>query len=102
MLQCHKCGSSKIWPSRSRSRWEVWRKKLTSMRTYRCQACGWRGWKPHARLVCDRQHLACAAAIVAADAPDLKALDYPDDLEEVHATQVSPPRNISIPPASKS
>lgn len=44
MQQCPKCKSRSIHRSRSRGRWEQWRKQVTNKRPYRCSKCGWRGW----------------------------------------------------------
>jgi hypothetical protein len=44
--QCPKCHSKNLRRSRTRSRWERWRKEITSKRPYRCRACQWRGWLP--------------------------------------------------------
>lgn len=44
MRECPRCKSPDIHRSRSRSKWEAWRKEITGKRLYRCAACGWRGW----------------------------------------------------------
>jgi hypothetical protein len=44
VAQCPKCHSKSLRLSRTRSRWERWRKEITSKRPYRCRACQWRGW----------------------------------------------------------
>jgi hypothetical protein len=44
MLACPKCKSAHVHRSRTKSRWEAWRKDITGKRPYRCRACGWRGW----------------------------------------------------------
>lgn len=44
MPRCPKCQSTGLRRSRTRGRWERWRKEITSKRPYRCGACGWRGW----------------------------------------------------------
>jgi hypothetical protein len=46
MLQCPKCGSADIRPSRPKRAWEVLRKKITATSPYRCARCDWRGWTP--------------------------------------------------------
>lgn len=43
-MQCPKCKSEAVRRSRSRSRWEQWRKEITQKRPFRCAECGWRGW----------------------------------------------------------
>jgi hypothetical protein len=49
MDHCPKCQSQNIHRSRSRSRWDVWRKEITGKRQFRCHACNWRGWGIDAR-----------------------------------------------------
>ena len=44
MNHCPNCNSKFIRRSRTRSRWERWRKEITDKRPYRCRACDWRGW----------------------------------------------------------
>ena len=44
MHRCPQCTSDLIHRSRSRTRWEAWRKVVTGKRLYRCHTCGWRGW----------------------------------------------------------
>jgi hypothetical protein len=45
MRVCPKCKSDTVHLSRTKSKWEVWRKELTAKRPYRCSACGWREWR---------------------------------------------------------
>ena len=44
MSHCPSCHSRTIHRSRTRGRWERWRKEITGKRPYRCRACDWRGW----------------------------------------------------------
>ena len=44
MFHCPECRSENVRRSRTRSRWERWRKEITHKRPYRCRACNWRGW----------------------------------------------------------
>ena len=44
MQKCPRCQSDKIHVSRTRSKWESWRKEITHKRPFRCSACAWRGW----------------------------------------------------------
>lgn len=46
MAHCPDCKSKNLRRSRSRNRWERWRKAITDKRPYRCQSCQWRGWLP--------------------------------------------------------
>jgi hypothetical protein len=44
MTSCPKCGSTDLIRSRTKNRWEIWRKEVTSKRPFRCRRCSWRGW----------------------------------------------------------
>jgi hypothetical protein len=44
VTHCPKCHSKSLRRSRTRNRWERWRKEITSKRPYRCHVCQWRGW----------------------------------------------------------
>jgi predicted RNA-binding Zn-ribbon protein involved in translation (DUF1610 family) len=44
MQTCPKCQSQKVHRSRSRGKWEEWRRHITGKRLYRCPDCQWRGW----------------------------------------------------------
>ena len=44
MRNCPKCWTTRILPSRTRSKWELWRRQITGKRPFRCHLCGWRGW----------------------------------------------------------
>ena len=46
MSHCPNCQSDDIRRSRTRTRWERWRKEITGKRPYRCRGCNWRGWLP--------------------------------------------------------
>lgn len=46
MAHCPSCKSDRLRRSRTRSRWERWRKEITGRRPYRCLSCNWRGWLP--------------------------------------------------------
>jgi hypothetical protein len=48
MRTCPKCRSERIHRSRARNTLEIWRKRFTSTRPFRCHLCGWRGWAPEA------------------------------------------------------
>jgi len=45
-MRCPKCKSESGHRSRTRSRWDEWRKIVTGKRPYRCGACGVRWWAP--------------------------------------------------------
>jgi hypothetical protein len=44
LKKCPKCRSKDVHRSRTKSRWESWRKAIMGKRPFRCRACGWRGW----------------------------------------------------------
>jgi hypothetical protein len=44
VLNCPKCGSPRVYRSRSRTFLERFRKNFTRARMHRCHACDWRGW----------------------------------------------------------
>ena len=50
-MQCPNCKSAAGHRSRSRSRWERWRKEITGKRPYRCDQCGQRWWAPDEGLL---------------------------------------------------
>lgn len=45
MLQCPACGSDAVHRSRTRSRWERWRRQITLKAPFRCHGCGARFWR---------------------------------------------------------
>ena len=72
MHKCLKCKSDKIERSRSRSKWEAWRKDITGKRLFRCQTCGWRGWGYDEGPKFDPQDVRSANAALAPEPPNLK------------------------------
>jgi hypothetical protein len=44
-MQCPRCHSSRVYPSRPRTIRERVRQKLSKRRPYRCHACNWRAWR---------------------------------------------------------
>jgi len=68
MGQCPHCQSTRVHRSRSRSRWERWRKQITGKALYRCVDCRWRGW------AIDRggSFVAAASADAIPDPPNLQ------------------------------
>lgn len=44
-MKCPACGSTRVFPSRLRSRLERLRQVLTDKQPYRCHQCNWRKWK---------------------------------------------------------
>ena len=67
MFHCPKCHSDNVRRSRTRNRWEKWRKEITSKRPHRCRSCGWRGWHLNIGAL-----VAGAHQSVVADPPNLK------------------------------
>jgi predicted RNA-binding Zn-ribbon protein involved in translation (DUF1610 family) len=72
MTVCPKCGSANIHRSRSRSRWETWRKEITGKRVFRCHDCGWRGWGADEGPTVTDLEREVAARAAAPDPPNLK------------------------------
>ncbi len=70
MSHCPNCNSDSIRRSRTRNRWERWRKEITGMRPYRCRECNWRGWRPIG--VGDTLDAKAQARRDAADPPNLR------------------------------
>jgi hypothetical protein len=73
MTHCPKCKSPSIHRSRSRSTWERWRKEITGKRTFRCQACGWRGWGVDDAPTFSEMERAAAERAIAPEPPNLAA-----------------------------
>jgi hypothetical protein len=71
LQHCPRCKSDKIYSSRTRSKWEVWRKEITGKRVYRCHECDWRGWGPDTGPHFSREQID-SSVIAIADAPNLK------------------------------
>jgi hypothetical protein len=77
MQQCPTCQSDDIQRSRSRSWWEQWRKEITNKRTYRCHACGWRGWGFDTGPRCSPADPHAASGQLGSDPPNLKDSAFP-------------------------
>jgi len=67
-LNCPKCSTGTLKRSRSRSAAERMRKRLTSLRPFRCTECDWRGWLEH-------MEPSGVAHVLGQAPPDLEALD---------------------------
>jgi hypothetical protein len=72
MHHCPSCKSDRIHSSRTRSRWETWRKEITGKRAYRCHQCGWRGWGADSGPRFSAEQLDSASRAMAPDPPNLK------------------------------
>jgi DNA-directed RNA polymerase subunit RPC12/RpoP len=72
MNHCLKCHSDKVHPSRSRSKWDKWRRRITGKRPYRCPHCGWRGWAPDSGPHFSADEIASSSRAIAPDPPNLK------------------------------
>jgi hypothetical protein len=71
MERCVRCKSPDVHISRTRNRWEVWRREITGKRPFRCRACGWRGWAVDVgRVFHGRDHIDAERAL-APDPPNL-------------------------------
>ena len=44
-MTCPACGSTRVFPSRLRTRVERLRQRLTDTQPYRCHQCNWRKWR---------------------------------------------------------
>jgi hypothetical protein len=71
MHHCPKCKSEEVRFSRSKSRWETWRKGITGKRPYRCRDCGWRGWAPDSGPRFTAAEIDFSSRAIAADPPNL-------------------------------
>jgi predicted RNA-binding Zn-ribbon protein involved in translation (DUF1610 family) len=72
MQTCPSCKSAEIHRSRTRTKFDKWRKAITGRRPYRCHACGWRGWGIDVGPKFGEQALDIAARALAPDPPNLK------------------------------
>jgi hypothetical protein len=72
MLQCPKCRSDRVHPSRSRSQWDRWRRRITGKRPYRCPQCAWRGWAPDCGPHFTADQIESSTRAIAPDPPNLK------------------------------
>ena len=70
-MQCPKCHSDSGHRSRSRSRWEQWRKEITGKRPYRCSECGSRWWAVDEGPRFSDDERAVAERALAPDPPNL-------------------------------
>jgi len=88
MQQCPKCQSDLIHRSRSRSRWEQWRKQITGKRPYRCSKCGWRGWAIESSPTVSPRDRDAAPRAVAPEPPNLAGTPL--------APADAPPRDVDL------
>ena len=72
MLACLQCRSADLHRSRTKSRWEAWRKEITGKRPFRCRACGWRGWGLDSGPTFGESEKELAARALAPEPPNLK------------------------------
>jgi hypothetical protein len=87
-MYCPRCDSHKVQCSRTRFRWEVWRRKFTGKRPYRCANCGWRGWAADAGPSFSPDQVEAAARVLAPDPPNLK--------ETVLAREARRPQDVDL------
>ena len=76
MLKCPKCASTDVILSRTRGRWEVWRRQITHKRPYRCRTCSWRGWGVDMGPIFPEQSMQEAANAIAPAPPDLSGTGF--------------------------
>jgi hypothetical protein len=74
MEQCPECRSQNLHRSRSRNKWEAWRKEITSKRLFRCRACGWRGWAADSAPRVDEVDRLRSEPVLALDLPNSKGI----------------------------
>ena len=72
MQHCLKCKSPDLHHSRTKSKWERWRKEITGRRPFRCPTCGWRGWGFDSGPVYSDAAREAAERALAPDPPNLK------------------------------
>jgi hypothetical protein len=83
MHECPHCKSERIHSSRTRSKWEEWRKKITDKRPFRCRACGWRGWGVDQGPTFEKHAVELATRALTPEPPNLKATGLArDDLRQ--------------------
>jgi hypothetical protein len=72
MRHCPKCKSTEIHPSRTKSKFEQWRKQITGKRPFRCHACDLRYWGFDVSGPFDPAEVELATSAIAPDPPNLK------------------------------
>ncbi|HVC34200.1 MAG TPA: hypothetical protein VNL16_11880 [Chloroflexota bacterium] len=75
MLNCPKCGSTKVYRSKTRSAWERWRREITAKSPFRCHRCAWRGWKPDSGPFFTREEVEAATRALAKSPVDPGTLE---------------------------
>ncbi len=88
MQPCPRCKSDKVHLSRTRSKWEAWRKEITGKRPFRCRDCGWRGWAPESGPYFSPDEVESASRAVVPDPPNLK--------ETALAREERPPQEVDL------
>jgi hypothetical protein len=98
MQHCPRCTSERLHFSRTKSKWEEWRKELTGKRPYRCRDCHWRGWAPDSGPRFSRDQIESASRALAPDPPNLKetplarATRWPQEVDLFKLDQAIPAR----------
>jgi hypothetical protein len=72
MQKCPKCNSDNVHRSRTKTKWENWRKEITGKRPYRCHGCNWRGWAPEIAPTFTNLEREIAERAMAPEPPNLK------------------------------
>jgi hypothetical protein len=76
MQHCPSCKSEAIHRSRTRNRWEQFRRELSGKRPYRCRECGWRGWGVDTGPRFTSDELETAQGALAPDPPNLSGTSF--------------------------
>ena len=98
MKQCPKCDSPQIHRSRSRTRWESWRREITGKRPFRCPACGWRGWGADTGPEFADDEIEIATQAIAPDPPNLRRVVVSMDEARVADIDVKALDNVTEAP----
>jgi len=83
-MQCPKCKSEAAHRSRSRSRWEQWRKEITGKRPYRCPECSERWWALDEGPQFSDDERAVGERALAPDSPNLAGTSLARDNAPAH------------------
>ena len=76
---CRRCKSEDVHLSRTRTKWESWRKEITGKRPFRCRQCGWRGWAVDLGSKFGEDDLESTKRALAPDPPNLRSSAFADD-----------------------
>lgn len=77
MLTCPKCGSTKVYRSKTRSAFERWRREITGKAPFRCHRCAWRGWRADVGPYFSREEIEAANRALTRPGLDPGTLEVP-------------------------